>query len=123
MKQTPRVKTIMALLAETDRSALIECHREHGLFSIHAISIAVFDCDAHQIKPHQLSSLYRTLRALLNEGVIVARKEVEGQYGDKLPVARRYYHLADKVNYDMGVIAEYERTKPTTGELLKKMFG
>jgi hypothetical protein len=32
---------------------------------------------------------------LLSEGVIVARKEVEGQYGDKLPVARRYYHLAD----------------------------
>jgi hypothetical protein len=122
MKQTPRVKTIMALLAETNEGTLIACHRENGLFSIHAISIAVFDCDAYQIKPHQLSSLYRTLKGLLSEGVIVARKEVEGQYGDKLPVARRYYHLVDKFDYDMGVIAEYNRTKPTPNELLQKMF-
>lgn len=122
MKQTPRVKTILALLAETDKDALIAHHTENGLFGINAISIAVFDCDAYHIKPHQLSSLYRTLRALLNEGVIVARKEVEGQYGDKLPVARRYYHLADKVDYDMGVIAEYNRTKPTPNALLQRMF-
>ena len=123
MKQTKRVKTILALLAETDKDALIAHHKENGLFGINLIALAVFDCDAYHINPHQLISLYRTLKGLLNDGVIVARKEVHSQWGDKLPVAKRYYHLADKVNYDMGVVAEYERTKPANDALLKKMFG
>jgi hypothetical protein len=123
MKQTKRVKAILDLLATTDKDELIFHYTDTGLFGIDTISRAVFCIESRNLQPHQLSSLYRTLRGLLDSGVIVARKEVESGWGAQLPTARRYYHLADKFNYDMDVIAEYQANKPSSEVLLKKLFG
>lgn len=107
-RMTDRKKKIIELLSIRDRDQLLYFCFDGGLFGFTVISREVFGVDDFHLNESQRVSLYRTLRGMVADGLLVTRKQMGDGTANSLPNWQTYWHLQGKLDYDVSILVEWE---------------
>ena len=115
MGLSKRQQMIIDFLGTIDPEELTYQITEFGLFNFDSIASQVYDDHPLDLKKSQKVSLYRTLREMVDKGLIVTRKQIEEGYRP-LPNWVTYWHLPDKKDWDLSFIKAWEQKMIDTAE-------
>ncbi|AEG31544.1 hypothetical protein [Thiomicrospira cyclica] len=125
MRMTKRKKAILELLSITDKEHLFFTIGNTGLFTFSCIYESVYKDGANS--QSKIVSLYRTLRTMVKDGLLIERKElIEGTMGG-MNYWQKSWHIPSKIDFDLKVIKDWEagleeRSEKAWDNILKNLL-